>query len=62
MQQYMSADQVCDLLKIAKSTLWRWERTIEGFPQPIKIGRTIRYSENDLHEYLVSQTQQGAQQ
>ncbi len=60
MEKYMSADQVCDLLKITKSTLWRWERAVDDFPQPIKIGRTTRYPENALRAYLATKTSKSA--
>ena len=36
--QFLARKEVCSMLKISRSTLWRIERKDTGFPQPINLG------------------------
>lgn len=39
--QYMRPKDVCQHLKIGRSTLWHWIKTQKGFPRPIKAGQRV---------------------
>lgn len=49
--EYCTAKRVCELLGISRATLWRWENECEDFPQPLRIGKVIRYSIPDICEF-----------
>ena len=44
MSEYCTAEKVCELFGISRATLWRWEHECDDFPQPLRIGKVIRYS------------------
>lgn len=37
--------------KVKKQTIWRWARSSETFPKPIKVEGSTRWSENELDEH-----------
>lgn len=39
--QYARAKDAAAYFKIARSTLWLWVKTLEGFPRPIKAGQRV---------------------
>lgn len=39
--QYARAKGAAAHFQIARSTLWLWAKTLDGFPQPIKAGRRV---------------------
>lgn len=39
--QYARAKDAAAYFKIARSTLWLWAKTLEGFPRPIKAGQRV---------------------
>lgn len=47
----LTSDEVADLLKVTRNTLERWRREGEG-PPAMKIGRQVRYDENELQTWL----------
>lgn len=44
MAEYITAEKVCEIFGISRATLWRWEHECTDFPQPLRIGKVIRYS------------------
>ncbi|MDX1822012.1 MAG: helix-turn-helix domain-containing protein [Paracoccaceae bacterium] len=52
--ELLTQKEVCDLLRISKSTLGRLIRSEESFPQPRKfsIGRLIRFSAIEVRQYV----------
>jgi excisionase family DNA binding protein len=52
--ELLTQKEVCDLLRISKSTLGRLIRSVESFPQPRKfsIGRLIRFSAIEVRQYV----------
>ena len=53
---YLSGENVMDMLKISKSTLWRWKQ--RGYLIPVRIGGNDRYLSTDIDRLL----QKGGQQ
>ena len=50
---YMTVDDVAKMLKVARSTIYRFKDT--GMPF-IKIGKTIRFKEDDVIEWVEGHT------
>lgn len=48
--QYYTADQVCSILSINRTTLWRWQK--KGYLKAYKIGQGIRYKSCDVSQLL----------
>jgi len=51
-EKYMSIDDVCRVLKIHKSTLWRWRK--HGLIPFMQYGRTIRFRASDIETFIIS--------
>ena len=49
-EEYMSIDDVCNALKIHKSTLWRWRK--QGLIPFMQYGRTIRFKASDINFFI----------
>jgi len=47
-EDYVDADQAADLLGIKRRSLYHYVRRLEGFPQPVRIGRTLLFSKDEL--------------
>lgn len=51
--QLLRAKQAAQLLNCGRSTLWRWTKTLENFPQPQKISpRITAWRESDLIAWI----------
>ena len=47
----LTPDEVCQRLRVARSTLVRWER--EGILRPVRIGAgTIRYAPSEIESFI----------
>ena len=55
MEPLWDAEQVCEYLKIPKSTLVYWRQIEEG-PPWIKVGRLVRYRPEEVKAWLDKQT------
>ena len=54
---YGRAKDVRAHFKISRSTLWRWIKEREGFPQPIQAGaRVTLFDLNAITAYLIDQS------
>jgi predicted DNA-binding transcriptional regulator AlpA len=54
---YGRAKDVSAHFKISRSTLWRWIKEREGFPQPIHAGaRVTLFDLNAITAYLINQS------
>jgi excisionase family DNA binding protein len=51
MDGVLTPDEVADILKIPKSTLYSWRHHGSG-PKAIRVGRHLRYRQRDLEKYL----------
>ncbi len=49
----LSPDELAALLGVPLPTIYRWRNRREG-PAGFKIGRHVRYSLDDVHEWLAS--------
>lgn len=49
-ETYPSAEKVCEILDINKTTLWRWEK--KGYLVPVKVGGKRRYKMSDIKSIL----------
>lgn len=47
----LDTKQVAELLGIGERTLWAWSRSGIA-PRPIKIGRTVRFSADEIREWV----------
>lgn len=52
-ESYLSAKQVCDMLSINLSTLWRWEK--KGHLVPIKIGGQRAFKLSEIKPFILSE-------
>ena len=53
---YARARQACKHFQIARSTLWKWCKEREGFPQPLKAGEKVTlFDLNAIDAYLKAQ-------
>ena len=44
--EFLTADEVCNLLKVTRPTLWRWDKT--GFLKKKKAGSNVLYKKSDI--------------
>lgn len=51
-ERYLSIKQVCELLSIDASTLWRWRK--QGYLVPVSIGGKRRYRLSEIKKILGS--------
>lgn len=49
-ETYLSPKQVCEMLDINISTLWRWRKI--NYLLPLKIGGKIRYKRSEIEKLL----------
>lgn len=55
---YARAKAACAHFQIARSTLWQWIRTREGFPQPLRAGPKVSLHDlNAIDAFLKSNAQ-----
>jgi len=50
-----TTDEICGILRISRQTLWRLTKENPPLPGRIRVGRTTRWSEKALMEWLNSQ-------
>ena len=48
----LSDIEVAQLLSVSRTTVWRWLRDIEGFPEPLKIGGATRWRRADVAQFV----------
>jgi len=59
LEQKLTLHDVCQLLRVGKTTVYRWIHT-EDFPAGKKIGpRAVRWSENEIRKW--EETREGAE-
>lgn len=54
---YLKPKEVCEILSINPSTLYRWTKSGK-FPKPIVIGSTPRYSAETIQAFIQSREKQ----
>lgn len=53
--EFLDEQQVCAVLKIARSTIQQWRQRGEG-PPYVKLGFRVRYRRADLDAWLAART------
>lgn len=53
--QIQTTEQVCEIFKISRSTLYRLSKNDPTFPQPLHFGRAIRWNLADICEFYAQQ-------
>lgn len=54
--RYARAKVACEHFQIARSTLWHWTKTREGFPKPLKAGEKVTlFDINAIDAFLKAQ-------
>lgn len=49
-ERYLTIKQVCSLLSVDASTLWRWRK--QGYFNPVVVGRKRLYKESDVRRFV----------
>ena len=57
MEQLLTIDELSELLKVKKSTIYHW--TCAGFIPHTKVGRFIRFRASDVEEWLRERKRRG---
>jgi predicted DNA-binding transcriptional regulator AlpA len=53
---YARAKVACAYFQIARSTLWQWVKSRQGFPQPLKAGEKVTlFDINAIDAFLKAQ-------
>ena len=52
-EQLLTVDEVAAWLQVTRSTLYGWRYQGRG-PQPLKLGKFLRYRRGDVEEYIAS--------
>ncbi|WP_420793886.1 helix-turn-helix transcriptional regulator [Pseudomonas fontis] len=53
--QIQTTEQVCEIFKISRSTLYRLSKNDPTFPQPLHFGRAIRWNLAEICEFYAQQ-------
>lgn len=55
---YARAKAACAHFQIARSTLWQWVKTRQGFPKPLKAGEKVTlFDINAIDAFLKAQAE-----
>ena len=57
MEELLTIDELSELLKIGKSTIYHW--TCAGFIPHTKVGRFLRFRASDVEEWLQNRNRLG---
>jgi len=57
MEKLLTPTQLCDLLQVRSSTLYKW--THQEFVPHIKLGRFLRFRESEILEWLEQRKSEG---
>ena len=49
-KEYLTNKQLCELLNVCRSTLWRWEK--EGVVKPIRIRGRVMFARSDIDKMM----------
>lgn len=50
-EEYLTRDEVCKLLKINLTTLWRWTKE-KAFAPSYEVGNRVYYKRSEIESYL----------
>ena len=48
----LTIKEVAKLFSVSRVTIWRWTKELHDFPRPMKIGRSVRWRERDIENYI----------
>lgn len=49
-KEMMTADEVCSLLHVNRSTLWRWDK--DEYLKNVKVGKKLMYKRDEVEKVL----------
>lgn len=49
-----TTDQFCTRYQVSRTTWWRWSQT-DGFPKPVRFGRSVRWPVEAVESFLTQQ-------
>lgn len=52
-EKYLTTDEVMEILKVTRPTLWRWAK--DHYLVPIKVGKRTLYRESDVSKLIEMQ-------
>lgn len=56
LMQMLNVKQVAQRVGVSERAIWKWTRAGQ-FPQPIRISRSVRWSEAALEAWIIEQTE-----
>lgn len=51
---FRTTAQVCAKYQVSRTTWWRWSK-LDGFPKPIRFGRSVRWDDSVVEAFLTQQ-------
>ena len=58
--QLITQNELCEILNISLSTLWRWEQQKSDFPKKVRLSRKgSRFLYNDVKRYIEKKVSEG---
>jgi len=53
-QPLLTDQEVADLFRVSRTTIWNWVRADNGFPLPKKFNGATRWRRSDIDAYIES--------
>jgi prophage regulatory protein len=48
---HVSTGRAAEILGVKRESVWDYARRLPGFPQPVKVGRTLLFKEEALRDW-----------
>ncbi len=56
-ERLLTVDELADTLCSGQSSIYRWIKEMEGFPQPLRLGRAVRFRQSDVDKFIAERAQ-----